>query len=83
MDILSDVAKFAAYMRLLAPPEPSRDMPGGSASIEKGRNLFKTVGCAYCHTPQFMTGTSDIPQLDRGNRSICIPTFCSIIWGQN
>ena len=40
-------------------------MPEGSASIEKGRNLFKTVGCAYCHTPQFMTGKSDIPQLDR------------------
>jgi CxxC motif-containing protein (DUF1111 family) len=65
MDILSDVEKFAAYMRLLAPPESSKDMPGGAASIEKGKNLFKTVGCAYCHTPQFMTGKSDIPQLDR------------------
>ena len=65
MDILSDVEKFAAYMRLLAPPEPSKNMPGGSASIEKGRSVFKTVGCAYCHTPQFMTGKSDIPQLDR------------------
>jgi CxxC motif-containing protein (DUF1111 family) len=64
MEILSDIEKFAAYMRLLAPPEPSKDMPGGSASIEKGKILFKTVGCAYCHTPKFMTGKSDIPQLD-------------------
>ncbi|WP_347986162.1 di-heme oxidoredictase family protein [Methylomonas sp. AM2-LC] len=65
MDVLSDIEKFAAYMRLLAPPTPSTSQPGGSASIEKGRNLFKAVGCAYCHTPQFTTGKSDIPQLDR------------------
>ncbi len=65
MEVLSDVEKFSAFMRLLAPPEPSRDVPGGSASIEKGRGVFKDVGCAYCHTPQLTTGKSDIPSLDR------------------
>jgi CxxC motif-containing protein (DUF1111 family) len=64
LDILSDAEKFAAFMRLLAPPEPSKDMPGGSVSIEKGKGLFKEVGCALCHTPKLMTGKSDIPSLD-------------------
>lgn len=65
MEVLSDIEKFAAYMRLLAPPEPSKDIPGGSASIEQGKSAFQKVGCAYCHTPQLMTGKSDISQLDR------------------
>ncbi len=65
LDVLSDVEKFAAFMRLLAPPEPSKDMPGGSASIEKGKKLFKDVGCTYCHTPQLTTGESELPQFSR------------------
>jgi CxxC motif-containing protein (DUF1111 family) len=65
LDLLSDVEKFAAYMRLLAPPEPAKDMPGGSASIEKGRKFFAAVGCVYCHTSHFMTGESEIPQLSK------------------
>jgi CxxC motif-containing protein (DUF1111 family) len=64
MKVLSDVEKFAAFMRLLSPPEPAKDMPGGSVSIAKGKSLFSSVGCAYCHTPQLMTGKSDIPALD-------------------
>jgi CxxC motif-containing protein (DUF1111 family) len=63
--ILSDVEKFAAYMRLLAPPEPSKNVPGGLVSIEKGRKLFATVGCIYCHTSHFTTGESEIPQLSK------------------
>jgi CxxC motif-containing protein (DUF1111 family) len=28
------------------------------ASIEAGRNLFTSVGCAFCHTPSLKTGNS-------------------------
>jgi CxxC motif-containing protein (DUF1111 family) len=49
--ILSDVEAFAQFMRLLAPPVQSTTTPGGAASITNGGNLFRSVGCAVCHTP--------------------------------
>jgi CxxC motif-containing protein (DUF1111 family) len=49
--ILSDVEAFAQFMRLLAPPVPSTTTPGGATSINNGRNLFTSIGCAVCHTP--------------------------------
>jgi Di-haem oxidoreductase, putative peroxidase len=55
--------KFAAFMRLLAPLEPSSNAPGGSDSIAKGKTLFSQVGCALCHAPMLKTGKSTIPQL--------------------
>jgi CxxC motif-containing protein (DUF1111 family) len=53
--VLSDVENFAAFMRLLAPPEASTDEPGGAASISRGRELFDRIGCAVCHTPTLRT----------------------------
>jgi CxxC motif-containing protein (DUF1111 family) len=47
----SDVVLFAEFMRLLAPPVPSPNSPGGSQSINAGSALFKSIGCAVCHTP--------------------------------
>ena len=41
LDILSDIEKFASFMRLLAPPVPSSDTPGGSGSIAKGKDAFQ------------------------------------------
>jgi CxxC motif-containing protein (DUF1111 family) len=38
---------MADFMRLLAPPAPSASTP----SIERGRTLFASAGCALCHTP--------------------------------
>jgi CxxC motif-containing protein (DUF1111 family) len=49
--IPSDVIAFAQFMRLLAPPTPSTTVPGGAASITRGRALFSAIGCAVCHTP--------------------------------
>jgi len=49
--IPSDVVAFAMFMRLLAPPIPSQNMPGGAPSITSGRQLFGSIGCAVCHTP--------------------------------
>jgi CxxC motif-containing protein (DUF1111 family) len=63
LDILSDIEKFAAFMRLLAPPQASSNTPGGADSIASGKTLFSQVGCAFCHAPMLKTGKSTIPQL--------------------
>jgi len=55
LDALSDVEKFAAFMRFLAPPEPSTDTPGGAESIRLGANIFDKIGCSTCHTPELRT----------------------------
>jgi CxxC motif-containing protein (DUF1111 family) len=62
-DLLSDIEKFAAFMRLLAPPQPSDSEPGGAPSISNGKNNFKKVGCVLCHSESLKTGNSAIPQL--------------------
>jgi CxxC motif-containing protein (DUF1111 family) len=57
----SDVVQFAMFMRLLAPPSTSTSgIPGNpsASSIAAGSQLFTTVGCALCHTPALVTGTS-------------------------
>ena len=38
-------------------------MPGGSASIGRGRSKFTEVGCAYCHTPKLKTGNATVAAL--------------------
>ena len=62
-DALSAIEKFAFFMRLLAPPAPSPDTPGGASSITGGKNVFNSVGCAFCHTPSFTTGNSAVAAL--------------------
>ena len=63
LDVLSDIEKFAAFMRFLAPPTPSQDEPGGADSISRGKKLFIRTGCALCHTPSLQTGTSTVAAL--------------------
>jgi len=60
---LSAIEKFAFFQRFLAPPAPSLDTPGGSASITRGLSLFTSVGCALCHTPMLTTGKSTVAAL--------------------
>jgi len=62
-DTLSDIEKFSAFMRFLAPPPPSHTTPGGAASIGRGRALFGSVGCALCHTPKLRTGNTTVAAL--------------------
>jgi len=64
-DVLSGIQKFAFFMKFLAPPVAALDTPGGRASIDRGRDLFASTGCALCHTPTLTTGPSDIPAFDR------------------
>ena len=60
---LSDNEKVANFIRFLAPPVRSEDTPGGKDSIASGKTLFKSVGCAFCHTPQLRTGNASVAAL--------------------
>ena len=62
-DGISDVEKFAIFMRLLDAPTPSTDTPGGPASIKRGSDAFDKVGCALCHTRSMQTGNASIAAL--------------------
>jgi CxxC motif-containing protein (DUF1111 family) len=59
----SSIELFSHFMRLLAPPTPSTTTPGGATSINSGKTLFGSVGCALCHTPSFTTGASSVAVL--------------------
>ena len=61
---LSAIEKFAFFQRFLAPATPSTTLPGGSASIGRGRILFGFTGCALCHTPSLTTGDSPVAALN-------------------
>ena len=56
----SDIENFAVFMRLLAPPQPAPANP----SIDNGRALFISTGCALCHTPTLQSGNSAIAALN-------------------
>jgi Di-haem oxidoreductase, putative peroxidase len=60
---LSDIEKFALYMRLLGAPIPSTTAPGGAASITHGKQVFNSVGCSMCHTPTLTTATTTVKAL--------------------
>jgi CxxC motif-containing protein (DUF1111 family) len=63
VEAMSSIEKFAFFMRLLAPPTPSRTTPGGATSIARGRALFGATGCALCHVPSFKTGKAAVAAL--------------------
>jgi len=58
--VTSDTALFSVFMHYLDQPTPSTTSPGGAASISRGRALFRTVGCAICHTPSLTTQPSKL-----------------------
>jgi CxxC motif-containing protein (DUF1111 family) len=49
-----DLVLFALFMRLSAPPTPTTH----TASEINGRNLFNTIGCALCHSPNLTAAAS-------------------------
>jgi CxxC motif-containing protein (DUF1111 family) len=61
--VISAIEKFAFFMRFVAPPPPSTTVPGGSASITRGKQRFTEVGCNLCHTPSFTTGDTTVAAL--------------------
>ncbi|MGB6687618.1 MAG: di-heme oxidoredictase family protein [Terracidiphilus sp.] len=70
----SDVVQFALFMRLLAPPSTSiTGIPGSpsASSIATGSQLFVSIGCALCHTPTLVTGTSSfVSALNNANANL-------------
>ena len=66
----SDVVQFAVFMRLLAPPLPSMNAPGGATSISNGQALFKSIGCAVCHTPTINSTQASNVTPSLGNASV-------------
>jgi CxxC motif-containing protein (DUF1111 family) len=59
LEISGDVMRFAHFMRFLAPPAPAPP----TASTMAGAALFRTIGCALCHTPSLTTGNSSCDSL--------------------
>ncbi|HTS55811.1 MAG TPA: di-heme oxidoredictase family protein [Burkholderiales bacterium] len=70
IDATSAIEKFAFFMRYLAPPTPSPNFPGGATSINRGKSLFTTIGCAQCHTPTLTTGYSTIAALNKRSANL-------------
>jgi CxxC motif-containing protein (DUF1111 family) len=62
-DAVSAIEKFAFFMRMMAPPTPSPDTPGGAVSIAAGKDLFTTTGCGFCHTPSLKTDSAQMKAL--------------------
>ena len=58
-DSISDVTRFAIFVRFLAPPEPAPETPSSAS----GRIVFTEIGCALCHTPSMTTGRSSTAAL--------------------
>jgi CxxC motif-containing protein (DUF1111 family) len=58
--VTSDVGLFNTFMQFLDQPTPSTALPGGAASISRGRALFSAIGCAICHTPSLTTQPSKL-----------------------
>jgi CxxC motif-containing protein (DUF1111 family) len=55
---LTDIQRFTNFMRFLA--LPASHQPGAALTAQqvRGKQLFFTVGCAFCHTPSFPTQSS-------------------------
>ena len=58
VSLVSAISNFANFQRFLAPPIPSTNTPGGSDSINRGRQQFTNVGCVHCHTPSLPTSAN-------------------------
>jgi len=52
LHILPDWLQFQLMMRFTDGPAPD---PNPSASAQRGRAIFETIGCDLCHTPQMQT----------------------------
>ena len=68
-DLSSDAVNFSNFMRFLAPPAAVSSYNSAvvgqitSTSINGGKGLFNSVGCAFCHTPSLRTGVSSMSAL--------------------
>src|SRR5208283_2677918 len=54
---VSDLERFAFFMKFLAPAVPSNNTPGGANSIAHGQQKFADIGCSLCHTPSLQASS--------------------------
>jgi CxxC motif-containing protein (DUF1111 family) len=57
---LRRIDQVANFVRFLGPVAP---LPQ-SETAHHGLELFSRIGCAACHLPELLTGSSDVPALD-------------------
>jgi CxxC motif-containing protein (DUF1111 family) len=78
--VLDDVSAFANFMRFLAPPPPGGVVLNGqqvpASSINNGKALFSSIGCAACHnaTP----GTTQASSFAPGLSNAPVPAYSDI-----
>jgi CxxC motif-containing protein (DUF1111 family) len=61
---VADIVAFMGFMKFLDQPAPVSSYGNASAaSINNGRSLFVSTGCALCHTPTLTTGSSSTAAL--------------------
>ena len=61
--LITAIENFANFQRFLDQPTPVTSFPGASsASINRGKQKFTEIGCAFCHTPSLTT--SDVATVD-------------------
>jgi CxxC motif-containing protein (DUF1111 family) len=58
--VASDVELFNVFMQFLDQPIPTPPPGVSQSSIDKGRALFISTGCAVCHTPSLVTQPSKL-----------------------
>ena len=56
-----DVVLFSSFMALLAPPARGPI----TTSVSNGADVFRTTGCALCHTPSLQTGQNKVAALSQ------------------
>jgi CxxC motif-containing protein (DUF1111 family) len=60
----ADILSFMGFMKFLDQPKPVASFGTvTAASIANGHSLFIQTGCALCHTPTLMTGSSSTASL--------------------
>jgi len=58
---LRGIDQFENFMRLLAQPARGPISP----QVQRGQNVFMSVGCGSCHFPQLVTGPNANPLFNR------------------
>jgi CxxC motif-containing protein (DUF1111 family) len=78
--VLDDVSAFANFMRFLAPPPTGtvvlNGQPVSAQSIDTGRALFSSIGCAICHNPT--PGMTQVSSFSPALSKAPVPAFSDI-----
>jgi CxxC motif-containing protein (DUF1111 family) len=68
---VADILAFMGFMKFLDQPTPVSSFGNVSmASINNGRGLFVSTGCALCHTPSLTTGSSSTAALSHQSANL-------------